>query len=292
MSPVPDDRHGALIDALRTAREAARLSQADIAARLGWAPSAVARVETCERRLDVIELQDWLAALGVDGVEFLIELGWKAPAPAGPAPAPEVRSNAAALPVRGQVEAVLGGVLQILTWQGQRRTVELAGITAEQYVQVEAHISALFSALSDGKTDLKGREVIHQALNHAITALPGLNPSDIYHHIVYRLFLRDYRRSKPEQSWVRAGGEAMELFVQEHYTPLLAPHGIRIQALFSGKAKAGALAEMGLAGIVGDSKLDVVLYGTSGLSEVLFGGVHCKASLAERVPDLTDSVQR
>ena len=50
-------------------------------------------------------------------------------------------------------------------------------------------------------------------------------------------------------------------------------------------AKREALEEMGIADRVGDSKLDLVLYGLAGARRVLFGGVHSKASLAERVAD-------
>ena len=42
---------------------------------------------------------------------------------------------------------------------------------------------------------------------------------------------------------------------------------------------------MGIHGTVGNSKLDIALYGTLGEASVLFGGMHVKASLAERVSD-------
>ena len=77
----------------------------------------------------------------------------------------------------------------------------------------------------------------------------------------------------------------MELFVQSRYERILAEHQVRIKALFSAREKAKALRQMGLNGQVGDSKLDVALYGTHRGEDVIFGGVHCKASLAERVSD-------
>jgi hypothetical protein len=42
---------------------------------------------------------------------------------------------------------------------------------------------------------------------------------------------------------------------------------------------------MGLTGVVGDSKLDLALYGYHKGGNLIFGGVHSKASLAERVSD-------
>lgn len=60
-------------DALRTRlvqlRNQAGLTQRDIASRLGREQSVVARVETGERRLDVIELYWWIEALGLDPAE-------------------------------------------------------------------------------------------------------------------------------------------------------------------------------------------------------------------------------
>lgn len=63
-----------LLGMLRTAREAERLRQADLAARLGRGQATVSKAETGERRLDVIELRAWLAAMDVDFVAFVQEL--------------------------------------------------------------------------------------------------------------------------------------------------------------------------------------------------------------------------
>jgi hypothetical protein len=122
-------------------------------------------------------------------------------------------------------------------------------------------------------------------LQYAINELPDLNPSDVYQHIIYRIYIREYKRSKAEQSWVRAGGEALELFIQRRYQSALKLQGIVIRALLSSQEKAKALREMGLSGSVGDSKLDLALYGNIEGELVIFGGVHSKASLAERVSD-------
>lgn len=283
MSTVHDDRYNVLIEKLKQTRDAAGLSQGDLATKLGFVQSQVSKVETKERRLDIIELYDWLQAMGADPIVFLTDLGWSSDNAAPEAVVP--RDNNAALPIRGRVEEVVGGVSMVLTWQGQTKKVLLSGISKPQYLAAEAHLVGLFTKLNRVNADMSNRQAIFEALNYAVTALPGLNPSDVYHHVVYRLYLREYNRTRPEQSWVRAGGEAMELFVQNHYVPMLAPHGIRIHALFSAAAKKAALEEMGLVGRVGNSKLDVALYGTHRGQEVIFGGVHCKASLAERVSD-------
>jgi len=59
-------RHKALIDLLIQKREAAGMTQADLAARLGEYQSFVARIESGQRRIDVVEFLDLAEALGLD----------------------------------------------------------------------------------------------------------------------------------------------------------------------------------------------------------------------------------
>ena len=59
-----------LIRALIDARIEAGLSQAAMAAQLGRTPSFVAKVELCERRLDVIEFFVWVSVLTDDPLGF------------------------------------------------------------------------------------------------------------------------------------------------------------------------------------------------------------------------------
>jgi len=76
----------------------------------------------------------------------------------------------------------------------------------------------------------------------------------------------------------------------ERYNPVLAPHGIRLTALFKGQ-KGLALTRMGVADRVGSRKVDVLIEkrgsgrapDTEGFGVV--GGIHAKVSLAERVSD-------
>ncbi len=59
---------------LRTRRETLRMRQADLAQRLGRGQATVSKVERGGRRLDIIELRAWLAALDVDFPSFVAEL--------------------------------------------------------------------------------------------------------------------------------------------------------------------------------------------------------------------------
>jgi transcriptional regulator with XRE-family HTH domain len=62
------------VDLLREFRCRARLRQADLAQRLGKGQGTVSKVERGVRRLDIIELKQWLAAIDVDLLTFTGEL--------------------------------------------------------------------------------------------------------------------------------------------------------------------------------------------------------------------------
>lgn len=59
---------------LRDTRIAVGLTQVDLAERLAIHQTEISRVERGIRRLDVLELHDWLNALGVPLVDFVVEL--------------------------------------------------------------------------------------------------------------------------------------------------------------------------------------------------------------------------
>ena len=67
-------RHKALIDLLIERREAAGLTQADLADRLGEYQSFVARLESGQRRIDVVEFLDIAEALGFDPTKAIATL--------------------------------------------------------------------------------------------------------------------------------------------------------------------------------------------------------------------------
>ncbi len=274
MSTIHDPRYIQLIKELVNARSQRNITQVMLAQRLGQHQSYVAKIEGLERRLDIIELFDWLQGLDYEPQKFFQDIGWF-----------PGENRVIPLPLKGSIRKHKNGIFQQLVWEGQIKEVFLEAITETQYLKVEEYVSNLFAGLNVSRPKLKNREAITQALEFAVNELPDLNPSDIYQHIIYRIYLREYRKSKPEQSWVRAGGEALELFIERRYSPVLESYEISIKALLSSKAKAEVLKEMGLAGKVGDSKLDLVLYGNYEGQKVVFGGVHSKASLAERVSD-------
>lgn len=73
------------------------LRQRDLADLLGRDQGLVSKVERGERRLDVIELRDWLSALKIDFIKFLTELHAELP-PHGTAGLRVLRRNSPGQP--------------------------------------------------------------------------------------------------------------------------------------------------------------------------------------------------
>lgn len=65
MKSLRSKQHTILVDELRRLRGLAKVTQSELAQRLGVPQSYVAKVENLERRLDVVELVWWLDALGL-----------------------------------------------------------------------------------------------------------------------------------------------------------------------------------------------------------------------------------
>jgi transcriptional regulator with XRE-family HTH domain len=63
---LPSARHKALIALLKEKRERASMSQAQLAKKLGQYQSFVARLESGQRRIDVVEFLDLAEAIGFD----------------------------------------------------------------------------------------------------------------------------------------------------------------------------------------------------------------------------------
>lgn len=59
-------RHGKLRKELAAAREGAKLTQRELAAKLKRPPSFVAKMENGERKIEVFEAVDWCQACGVE----------------------------------------------------------------------------------------------------------------------------------------------------------------------------------------------------------------------------------
>lgn len=65
-SRLQDSRYRAIIDRLVELRDEVGISQRELAERLGLPRSYVSKAENYERGLDLVQMVDWLRALGVD----------------------------------------------------------------------------------------------------------------------------------------------------------------------------------------------------------------------------------
>lgn len=68
---IHDDAYRTLVGLLRAEREAAGVTQVDLAALLGTDQSFVSKYERCERRLDIIELRQICVAIGTNLRDFI-----------------------------------------------------------------------------------------------------------------------------------------------------------------------------------------------------------------------------
>ncbi len=68
-------RHKLLVDFIVSKREAAGLTQTQLAEKLGEYQSFVARLESGQRRIDVIEFLDLAAKLGFDPAKAIRQIG-------------------------------------------------------------------------------------------------------------------------------------------------------------------------------------------------------------------------
>lgn len=75
MKSIHDPRYVEMINHLKHVRKSKNVSQVELGEGLGRDQKYVSKVESFIRRLDLIELFDWLDALGYDTEAFLRDIG-------------------------------------------------------------------------------------------------------------------------------------------------------------------------------------------------------------------------
>lgn len=70
-SSLHDPRYARIVELLVEARKSAGLTQRDLAARLKQPPSYVGKIESLQRRLDLLEVIDLLDAIGTKPLDFI-----------------------------------------------------------------------------------------------------------------------------------------------------------------------------------------------------------------------------
>lgn len=71
MSSIHDPTYIEFVSRLRNERIRQKLTQSEFAKKLGMRQSFVAKVETCERRLDIVEAAYWCITLNITFQEVL-----------------------------------------------------------------------------------------------------------------------------------------------------------------------------------------------------------------------------
>jgi len=74
MSTIHDPRYSLMIAQLIHLRNEKGITQVNLASKLSKPQSYISKTEGLERRLDVVELVDWLAVLETDPLQFLEKL--------------------------------------------------------------------------------------------------------------------------------------------------------------------------------------------------------------------------
>lgn len=72
MSSIHDPRYKNLIKELIKLRELKNITQVELATSLKKPQSYIAKVENLDRRIDILELHDWLSALDKSIGDFLV----------------------------------------------------------------------------------------------------------------------------------------------------------------------------------------------------------------------------
>jgi hypothetical protein len=157
---------------------------------------------------------------------------------------------------------------------------------ASQWVEVDC-ITDVEIASAQSKLDQRlsaGDEQISTAVALSFLELtatcPRANPSDLWHHIVYRHLLQ---RGWSDQRWKRVSGFALERAFVSIYGPRLSTYGIRMRILAAEEANRLLIA-LGI-NETRATKVDLFIEGLRGTEWRIFGAAHVKSSIAERIQD-------
>ena len=152
--------------------------------------------------------------------------------------------------------------------------VEVNGITDKQVGRARAHLDKLIAETRQVST------AVASAFVSLTTMCPTANPSDLWQHVIYRHLLAE---GWSDNRWKRVSGFALERALVILYSPRLLPHRIRMRILPDLEANQ-LLDALGIAGTRA-TKVDLFLEGRVGAHWGVFGAVHVKLSIAERIQD-------
>jgi hypothetical protein len=168
-------------------------------------------------------------------------------------------------------------------------TVELQNVTGDEYERIVYLFREYMGVTKDG--DMKRRMAVAKTFLDAIEICPDANPSDLWHHIIYREYLRVVGGMRPDNSWVRTSGEGFEIMLVKYYNDKLKDEEIRLDLQFSDKKETLNRLGEDISEKIGNNKIDIIVEkkgrgkGIDSEDYGIVGIVNAKASLAERVSD-------
>jgi hypothetical protein len=153
--------------------------------------------------------------------------------------------------------------------------VHLAGITDAEVVAASQLLRDLVAA------EAQISDAVAKAFLAIVQICPAANPSDLWQHVISRQFRL---LPKSDQQWKRVSGFALERAFLQAYNPLLAQVDDRMRIIPRDETVT-ILGKLGVLGSVKATKIDLFLEGFDGKAWRVFGAVHAKSSLAERIQD-------
>jgi len=128
-------------------------------------------------------------------------------------------------------------------------------------------------------SEKQASNAVAKALIEISALSPAANPSDLWHHVIYRHLCQI---GWNDARWKRVSGFALERALTMIYSPRLEMFGIRMR-MFPQAEASRFLKSVGLD--VRSTKVDLFLEGRRASSWHVFGAVHVKSSIAERIQD-------
>lgn len=170
--------------------------------------------------------------------------------------------------------------------------VRVDHMTEEDKAAIERQLD---QALALPEDQSNNAAAILGAFRLGLDRAPAVNPSDLWHHIIYRHYKRVISTHRPRvddpgQSWRRASGAAFQIYVQDYYNARLGERGdgITLRSLSGAADERETLSRMGLLGAFRPAKIDLIAERSREIIGVLF----LKASVAERIMGDSDASTR
>lgn len=167
--------------------------------------------------------------------------------------------------------------------------VPLDDVAEDQYRE-------MLRVISQALEERSHQDAIQHAFEQLVRLAPEANPSDLWRHVLMGEYIASGRN---DNSWKKASGRAFEYAFASLYNARLLALGLRLRVLTSTTALVAReemvaharrqgidTLKVAILSLVPPSKFDIAVEGECSKRQWrLFGIVHCKTSIAERIKD-------